>query len=109
MLNVCLMSGSGPRVVDERIGDRISEEDVFADAVCEFSSSVVSDSVKEKEEEETPANGMAKSATDLGEFYILLIKQFIDIMLPLMLLFGETWYSFCDILMCLVGSVFLRY
>ena len=68
MLNVCLMSGSGPRVVDERIGDIISEEDVFADAVCEFSSSVVSDSVKEKEEEETPTNGMAKSATDLGEF-----------------------------------------
>lgn len=77
MLNVCLMSGSGPRVVDERIGDIISEEDVFADAVCEFSSSLVSDSVKEKEEE-TAANGMAKSATDLGEFYILLIKQFRD-------------------------------
>lgn len=51
--------------MDERIGD-ISEEDVFADAVCEFSSSLVSDSFKEKKE--TAADGMSKSATDLGEF-----------------------------------------
>ncbi|CAH8338677.1 unnamed protein product [Eruca vesicaria subsp. sativa] len=44
-----------PRVVkDERIGD-ISEEDVFADAVCEFSSSLVSDSIIKEKEEETAA------------------------------------------------------
>lgn len=68
MYVVCVfvvMTRSGPRVVDERIGD-VSEEDVFADAVCEFSSSLVSDSIKGKEE--TEANGMAKNATDLGEF-----------------------------------------
>ena len=28
-----------------------------------------------------------------------------EMMLPL-IVFGETWYSFCDILMCLVGSIF---
>ncbi|XP_033132233.1 uncharacterized protein LOC103835192 isoform X2 [Brassica rapa] len=80
-----------PRVVDERIGDRISEEDVFADAVCEFSSSVVSDSVKEKEEEETPANGMAKSATDLGEAQECnksseVVQESLDVLLPVQVL-----------------------
>ncbi|CAN7033907.1 unnamed protein product [Brassica rapa subsp. trilocularis] len=80
-----------PRVVDERIGDRISEEDVFADAVCEFSSSVVSDSVKEKEEEETPANGMAKSATDLGKTQECnkspeVVEESLDALLPVQVL-----------------------
>ncbi|CAG7899023.1 unnamed protein product [Brassica rapa] len=79
-----------PRVV-ERIGDIISEEDVFADAVCEFSSSVVSDSVKEKEEEETPANGMAKSATDLGKTQECnksseVVKESLDVLLPVQVL-----------------------
>ncbi|KAL1198198.1 hypothetical protein V5N11_026275 [Cardamine amara subsp. amara] len=56
-----------PRVVekaDERIGD-VSEEDVFTDAVCEFSSGVVSDSFKEKEE--TATNYVTKSTKNLGE------------------------------------------
>ncbi|CAN7133472.1 unnamed protein product [Brassica rapa subsp. narinosa] len=79
-----------PRVV-ERIGDIISEEDVFADAVCEFSSSVVSDSVKEKEEEETAANGMAKSATDLGKTQECnksseVVKESLDVLLPVQVL-----------------------
>ncbi|XP_013623515.1 PREDICTED: uncharacterized protein LOC106329413 [Brassica oleracea var. oleracea] len=79
-----------PRVVDERIGDIISEEDVFADAVCEFSSSLVSDSVKEKEEE-TAANGMAKSATDLGETQECnkspeVVKESLDVLLPVQVL-----------------------
>lgn len=68
MLNVCLMLGLGLRVVDERIGDIISEEDVFVDVVCEFFSSVVFDFVKEKEEEEILINGMVKSVMDFGEF-----------------------------------------
>lgn len=50
---------------DERIGD-ISEEDVFADAVCEFSCSVVADSLKEKEE--TATNCATKSTKNPGEF-----------------------------------------
>ncbi|CAN6824712.1 unnamed protein product [Brassica oleracea] len=79
-----------PRVVDERIGDIISEEDVFADAVCEFSSSLVSDSVKEKEEE-TAANGMAKSATDLGETQECnkspeVVEESWDVLLPVQVL-----------------------
>ncbi|CAH2079263.1 unnamed protein product [Thlaspi arvense] len=49
---------------DERIGD-IVEEDVFADAVCEFSSSVVSDSFKEKEE--TATNRAAESTKNPGD------------------------------------------
>ncbi|KAL0698630.1 hypothetical protein Bca4012_054752 [Brassica carinata] len=71
-----------PKAVDERIGD-ISEEDVFADAVCEFSSSL---SIKEKEEE-TAANGMAKSATDLGETQHCnkrpeVVQESLDVLLP---------------------------
>lgn len=49
---------------DERIGD-VSEEDVFTDAVCEFSSNVVSDSFKEKEESAT--NCAVKSTENPGE------------------------------------------
>ncbi|KAJ4866682.1 Pentatricopeptide repeat (PPR) superfamily protein [Raphanus sativus] len=77
-----------PRVVDERIGD-VSEEDVFADAVCEFSSSLVSDSIKGKEE--TEANGMAKNATDLGETQHCnkspeVVQESLDVLLPVQVL-----------------------
>ena len=58
MLYVCVMS-LGPRVV-EKADERIGEEDVFADAVSEFSRS---DSFKEKEE--TATNCIAKNP---GEF-----------------------------------------
>ncbi|VVB01204.1 unnamed protein product [Arabis nemorensis] len=54
-----------PRIVvekaDERIGD-ISEEDVFADAVCEFSRS---DSFKEKEETATNCVAMSTKNPDI--------------------------------------------
>ncbi|CAN8324423.1 unnamed protein product [Cochlearia groenlandica] len=70
--NLCLKEGNcledvqktpSPRIV-ERIGD-ISEEDVFADAICEFSSSlVVSDSFKGKEEATT--NRAVESTENLG-------------------------------------------
>lgn len=56
---------------DERIGD-ISEEDVFADAVCEFSRS---DSFKEKEE--TATNCAAMSTKNPGEL-ILLVRKLTD-------------------------------
>lgn len=65
MFNVCLMMWSGPRIVekgDERIGD-VTEEDVFTDAVCEFSRS---DSFKELEENVT--NCTAKGTKNPGEF-----------------------------------------
>lgn len=45
---------------DERVGD-VSEEDVFTDAVCEFSRS---DSFKE----ETATNFAAKGTENPGEF-----------------------------------------
>lgn len=69
MLYVCVMS-LGPRVA-EKADEKIGEEDVFADAVSEFSRS---DSFKEKEE--TATNCIAKNP---GEFtFFDKEKQFRD-------------------------------
>ncbi|KAF8097644.1 hypothetical protein N665_0284s0011 [Sinapis alba] len=77
-----------PRVVvDERIGE-ISEEDVFADAVCEFSSSlVVSDSIKEKEEETATAKcnnpgGETQHCNKSPE----VVQESLDVLLPVLVL-----------------------
>lgn len=70
MFYLCVMSLGIPRVVEKADDERIGEEDVFADAVSEFSRS---DSFKEKEE--TATNCIAKNP---GEFTFFDKKQFRD-------------------------------